>query len=223
MMTKRPHGLSGVLAGLFALALLGGCAAQRAPIDYSAFQRANPASILVMPPINDSPDLKAVPAVWSSATRPLAEAGYYVTPVTLVDETFQQNGVHTSGEAQDIPIAKLREFFGADAALYIKVKQYGTVYQLIASETKVVVEGQIVDLRSGESLWKGSAAASSAERQQSNSGGLAGMLISALVNQIVGTVSDAAYQYAVDADARLVATVLPGPRSPRYGRLPGQK
>ena len=66
-------------------------------------------------------------------------------------------------------------------------------------------------------------AASSAERQQSNSGGLAGMLISALVNQIVGTVSDAAYQYAVDADARLVATVLPGPRSPRYGRLPGQK
>ena len=45
----------------------------------------------------------------------------------------------------------------------------------------------------------------------------------ALVNQIVGTVSDAAYQYAVDADARLVATVLPSPRSPRYGRLPGQK
>ena len=223
MMTKRPHRLPGVLAGLFVLALLGGCAAKRAPIDYSAFQRANPASILVMPPVNDSPDIKATPAVWSSATRPLAEAGYYVTPVTLVDETFRQNGVHTSGEAQDIPIVKLREFFGADAALYIKVKQYGTVYQLIASETKVVVDGQIIDLRSGEVLWSGSAFASSAERQQSNSGGLAGMLISALVNQIVGTVSDAAYQYAVDADARLVATVLPGPRSPRHGRLPGQQ
>ena len=211
-----------VASGVLVLALLGGCAAKRTPIDYSAFQRANPASILVMPPVNDSPDLKAVPAVWSSATRPLAEAGYYVTPVTLVDETFRQNGVYTSGEAQDIPIVKLREFFGADAALYIKVKQYGTVYQLIASETKVVVEGQIVDLRSGEVLWSGSAAASSAERQQSNSGGLTGMLISARVNQIIGTVSDAADQYAVDADARLVTTVLPGPRSPRHGRLPGQ-
>ena len=39
---------------------------------------ARPASILVLPPLNETPDLKAGPAVWALVTRPLAEAGYHV-------------------------------------------------------------------------------------------------------------------------------------------------
>ena len=76
--------------------LLGGCATKAPSYDYAAFLRAKPASLLVMPPLNESPDIKASPSVWAQATRPLAEAGYYVLPVTLVDETFRQNGVSTA-------------------------------------------------------------------------------------------------------------------------------
>ncbi|HEU5295289.1 MAG TPA: GNA1162 family protein, partial [Burkholderiaceae bacterium] len=91
-----------VLIGALLVPLLfSACATPRK--DYSAFQRARPASILVLPPLNESPDVKATPAVWASATRPLAEAGYYVVPVTLADETFKQNGVTTSHDAQQIP------------------------------------------------------------------------------------------------------------------------
>lgn len=212
------------LGALAAAALLCvGCATPPAPYDYSAFQRARPASLLVLPPLNLSPDVKASAAIWSHAVRPLAEAGYYVLPVTLVDETFQQNGVQTPAEAQNISPQKLRDYFGADAAVYLTVTRYGTSYQVLVSETRVDVEARIVDLRSGELLWQGKAAASSAEQSQQSSGGLVGLLVTALVQQVVGTATDAAYHYGALANARLLGApratgVLPGPRWPQQGQ-----
>lgn len=213
------------LAAVFALTFLAGCATKPPAFDYSAFIEARPASLLVLPPVNESPDIKASSGVWSHATRPLAEAGYYVLPVTLVDETFRQNGVQTPHEAQDVPYPKLRDHFGADAAVYLRVKQYGTSYAVIASETRVAVEGRIVDLRSGKLLWEGSAVATSAEQQQQSQGGLVGLLVAAVVQQIIGTATDAAYTYAGIADQRMLGApryngVLPGPRSPLYGQPP---
>lgn len=210
-----------------AVAGLAGCATKPAPYDYSAFMKAKPASLLVMPPLNDSLEVNATPGVWANATRPLAEAGYYVLPVTLVDETFKQNGVHTAHDAQKIPREKLREFFGADAAVYLRVKQYGTSYKVIASETRVEVEARVIDLRTGLLLWQGKAEASSAEQQQSQ-GGLIGALVGAIVTQILGTATDAAYNYAGIADARMLSApryngVLAGPRSPHYGQPPVQQ
>jgi hypothetical protein len=212
-------------AAAMALALLGGCATKAPPYDYSALMRAKPVTLLVMPPVNDSPDVKATPSLWSHATMPLSEAGYYVLPVTLVDETFRQNGVNTANEAQDIPYPKLRDVFGADAAVYIKVTKYGTSYAVVASETRVEVEGRIIDLRSGELLWQGKAVATSAEQQQQSQGGVVGLLVAAVVKQVIGTSTDAAYNFAGIASQRMLGApryngVLPGPRSPSYGKAP---
>ena len=224
MMPSRIASLSAALA----IALLGGCATRPAPYDYATFQQAKPVTLLVMPPINDSPDVNATPGVWAHATRPLAEAGYYVLPVTLVDETFKQNGINTANEAQDIPYPKLRDFFGADAAVYIRVTKYGTSYQVVASETRVDVEARILDLRTGTMLWEGKAFATSAEQSQQQQGGLVGLLVAAVVKQIIGTATDASFNFAGIANARLLGApryngVLPGPRSPFYGKaMPGQ-
>jgi hypothetical protein len=133
--------------------------------------------------------------------------------------------VFSANDAQDIPSAKLREFFGADAAVYMKIKKYGTSYAVLASETRVEVEARIVDLRSGELLWQGKAVATSAEEQQQSQGGLVGLLVTAIVKQIIGTATDASYKYAGVANQRLLGApryngVLPGPRSPNYGKPP---
>ncbi len=212
-------------AAVLGLAILGGCATKAPPYDYAAFMKAKPATLLVLPPVNESPEVNATSGVWSHATVPLAEAGYYVLPVTLVDETFRQNGVSTASDAQDISSTKLREFFGADAAVYMKIKKYGTSYAVLASETRVEVEARIVDLRSGELLWQGKAVATSAEEQQQSQGGLIGLLVTAIVKQIIGTATDASYRYAGIANQRLLGApryngVLPGPRSPNYGKPP---
>jgi hypothetical protein len=210
---------------LLAAVLVGGCATKAPPADLSAFVKAKPVTLLVMPPLNDSPDVKATPAVWAQSTRPLAEAGYYVLPVTLVDETFKQNGIFSAAQAQDVPASKLRDYFGADAAVYLKVTKYGTSFQVLASETRVEIEGRIVDLRDGALLWQGKAFATSAEQGQHAQGGLLGMLATALVQQIVGTATDAAFGFAGIAGTRLLGApryngVLVGPRSPLYGQPP---
>jgi hypothetical protein len=217
--------MKALLAALLGVTLLGGCATQAPPYDLSAFIKAKPVTLLVMPPLNDSPDVKATPAVWAQSTRPLAEAGYYVLPVTLVDETFKQNGVFTATEAQEVPYAKLRDYFGADAAVYLKVTKYGTSFQVLASETRVDVEARVVDLRDGTLLWQGKAFATSAEQGQQAQGGLVGLLATALIKQIVGATTDAAFGFAATANARLLGApryngVLVGPRSPLYGQPP---
>lgn len=215
--------IAGALIG--ALVLLTGCATPPPPFDYTAFQKSKPVTLLVLPPLNDSPEVKATPGVWAHSTRPLAEAGYYVLPVAVVDETFKQNGIQTAAQAHEISPAKLREVFGADAAVYIKVTRYGTSFKIIDSETRVDVEGRIVDLRTGDVLWTGTGFASSSEQSQQSQGGLVGMLIAAAVKQIIGTASDASFNYAGTAQARLLGAprlngVLPGPRSPLYGQPP---
>ena len=221
-MKQRRYG-SWMLAAT--LSMLAGCATKAPPYDYTAFLKAKPATILVMPPLNESPEVNATPGVWSHATAPLSEAGYYVLPITLVNTTFRENGVSNAHDAQDIPLAKLREVFGADAALYMKIKSYGTSYKFIASETRVEVESRLVDLRNGDLLWQGKAVATSAEEQQQSQGGLIGILVTAVVKQIMGTMTDASYKYAGIADYRMLGApryngVLPGPRSPNYGKPP---
>ncbi len=218
-------GFSGAWA-IAALLALGGCAT--APkSDYTEFLQARPSTILVLPPVNDAPDVKGSPAVWTHATRPLAEAGYYVYPVALVDETFRQNGLTMPSDIQQVAPQKLREVFGADAALYLHVSKYGTSYDVISSETRVTVQGRLVDLRSGTDLWSGSATSSSAEGQQ-NQGGLVGMLVGAVVRQIIGSATEAGYKFAAVTDDRLLGAprvngILTGPRSPTPWQVPASR
>ncbi len=205
---------------LAVIALAAGCATPT-PYDYSAFERNNPASIVVLPPVNTSPDIKASYSVLSQVTYPLAEAGYYVFPVAVVDETFKQNGLMNADEMHQAPPAKLREIFGADSALYIEVSRYGSSYKVLSSEVVVEAAGKLVDLRSGDVLWEGRALASTAENQNNNSGGLIGMLITAAVNQIVNTLSDRSHEVAGITSNRLLSSSVPngilsGPRSPQY-------
>ena len=217
--------LAGLAACALGLSLLTGCVTPPPPYDYTALRAAKPVTLLVLPPLNDSPEVNAVAGVWSHTTLPLAEAGYYVLPAVLVNETFRQNGVNTPNDAHSIPREKLRSFFGADAAVYLKVTKYGTTYKVVASETLVELEARVVDLRTGELLWAGTGRASSAEQQQQSQGGLIGLLVTAIVQQIVGTAVDASYTYAGTATLRTLTAqryngLLPGPRSPQYGQPP---
>lgn len=212
-----------MLGAAAVFALLQGCATPPKPYDYTAFRAAKPASILVLPPVNDTPEVMAVPSVMAQMTLPLAESGYYVMPVSLVDETLKSNGMHTSAEAQAIPAAKLREIFGADAALYVAIKRYGSVYRVLNSETAVTLDAKLVDLRSGELLWEGNASASTAEQANNSQGGLIGLLVKAVVEQIINSSTDRSHPMAGIASQRLLAAgrmngILYGPRSPNYGK-----
>jgi hypothetical protein len=199
--------------------LLTGCFAPQQNIDYTAFRQSKPRSILVLPPLNNSPDMRATYSFLSVVTKPLAEAGYYVFPVALVDQTFRENGLLNPGEMHQAPIAKLREIFGADATLYITVTEYGSVYRVLSSEIRVTANAKLVDNRSGQLLWQGTATASDSEGNRSSSDPL-GALITALVKQVISNIGDQGHAIARKASKRLLQVqpngLLYGPRSPFY-------
>lgn len=207
------------VASLGLVMLFAGCAVPNKQIDYSAFKASRPRSIVVLPPLNESPDIKATYSMLSQATVPLAESGYYVLPVALVDETFRQNGLTVPGDIHSVPVAKLREIFGADAALYVTVTEYGSKYQVISSVTRVAANAKLVDLKTGDVLWSGTAVA--ATDSSGGGGGLIGMLINAAVTQALNHTLDASYKVASTTSYRLLSAgqpggILYGPRSPKY-------
>lgn len=212
-----------VMICLGAAVLLSACASKpMTKLDYTAYKQSNPRSILVLPPLNNSPDVSAGYSVLSQLSYPLAESGYYVLPVALVDATFKQNGLTMAADIHQVAPAKLREIFGADAALYVTISKYGSSYTVLDSVTVVTASARLVDLRSGTQLWSGSATASSAENQNNNGGGLVGMLITAAIKQVAHSLSDSGHDVAAVTSRRLLTAGHPngllfGPYSPRYG------
>lgn len=215
-------GISALLTLALTLVVTGCTTNKTPPADYSAFKESKPRSILVLPPVNKSPDVNATHGFLSNVTRPLAESGYYVFPVAVVEETFKQNGATNPDDINAIPLKKLHDIFGADAVMYITITDYGTSYQVISSDTRVIASARLVDSRTGKELWTGVASASSNEGQTNNNGGLLGMVINAAITQIAHSATDKAYDVAGIASARLFSPgprgLLYGPRSPKYGQ-----
>jgi len=206
-------------AAIGAALLLHACAAPVAQIDYSAFREHRPRSILVMPPVNQSPEIKATATFLATSTVPLAESGYYVIPVALSEEMFKQNGVTVAEEAHSIELGKLREIFGADAALYITITHFGTSYRVLDSVTEAAAAAKLVDLRTARKLWSGQAAVALGNNNNNN---LIGALVVAVVNQIVNTIVDKSYDVGRAANYQMLSagrknSILFGPYHPKFG------
>ena len=210
------------LAALALLALaLGGCATVT-PYDYTAFRQNPPRSILVLPPINESTAVEATYGYLTTVSRPLAERGYYVFPVAVVDTLLKENGMPTAGEMHDVPLAKILEITGADAVLYPVVHEYGTKYHLVSSDTVVDVSARLVDTRTGTLLWDGRGVAQ--QGSGGSGGGLLANAIAALVSQAVNSSRDQAHGVSRMANGGLFFTkgreLPPGPYHPEFGRFP---
>lgn len=190
----------------FAMLVLTSACTTRPPYDYTNFRAHPPRSIVVLPPTNQSPDVKATYGYLSTMTMPIAEKGYYVFPVEVVDEFMKENGLPGPNEMQSAPLPKLQEVFGADAVLYTNITKYGTRYAVLDSVTEISATGKLVDIRSGLTLWEGSV--DLAQGMNGGGGGnpLAALIAKAivsLVNQIIANSTDYAHQLAPVANAQL--------------------
>lgn len=204
--------LGTLLSGL----TLAGCATPTR-YDYTNYRAFPPRSIVVLPPLNEGTDLRGTYGYLSTVTRPLAELGYYVFPVVVIDQLLKDNGLPTPGEMVQAPLSKIWEIIGADAVLYVTLRQYGTRYQLLGSTTAVRAAARLVDTRTGTLLWAGTV---SAQENSGGSGNLLADLIGALLTQAIGYTTDRARALAETANAQLAIKdrgLLHGPYSPRYG------
>jgi hypothetical protein len=177
-----------------------------------------PKSVLVLPPLNQSVEVNAPYVYLSTITRPLAECGYYVFPVAVVDALMKENGLPTPAEMHSVSLKKIREVFGADAVLYATIEEYGQKYQVLSSTTIVKARARLVDVATGTTLWEGTAQA--ARSSGDSNSGLVGMLVTAAITQVVNTATDQAHPLMHQANAQMVLNtqngLLLGPYNPGY-------
>jgi len=210
-----------ILFSLVIMILLSGCANNTQPYDYSSFLKNKPKSILVVMPTNESLDIKGSSATLANTILPLSEAGYYVFPPALVNETFKHNGITEPKEIKNISLEKLKEIFGADTVLYINVKKYGNSYSVITSSTEIELEATLVDINTGKTLWNKNTRF--VKSSGDSGGGIIGMLVTAVITQIANETTDQAYETSMITNNILFATncndcILYGIHSPNFGK-----
>ncbi|TCK01928.1 hypothetical protein EV694_0571 [Volucribacter psittacicida] len=205
-----------VISIAFVSLMLSACSSvKKEPYDYTAFKQSNPKSILLVMPVNNSVESNAEVSVLAQASRPIAELGYYVFPVTLVDDVFRQNGLMNGNDIQQASIQKVQQIFDADAVMYLDVSEYGSSYQVFDTKIKVSVSGKLVDLRTAKVLWEGEAKVVSSSTNAND--GVLSALLKAAISQIVNTVKDKGYQVSQQATHSLFnygknGGLLKGPR-----------
>jgi hypothetical protein len=187
----------GMLAGMLGLT---GCVTNK-PYDYTNFRAHPPRSIVVLPPINQSTDVRGTYSYLSTVTRPLAEMGYYVFPVAEVDELMKENGLPTAGEMRAVPLDKIGEIIGADSVLYVTLKKYGSKYEVISSVTTVSADAKLVDIRTGVTIWEGTTVVQ--QSSSDSSGNIFAALIAAALTQIINSATDPAHDASSMANYQL--------------------
>ncbi len=171
------------------LVFIAGCVTTP-PFDYSSFRNHRPRSILVLPPLNQTTDVNAPYTYLSTITQPLAECGYYVFPVAVVDAYMKENGLPSPEEMHGVALEKIRNIIGADAVLYVTIEEWGQKYIVVQSVTTIKAKARLIDTASGEVIWQGTQAVS-----QGSGGGAdpIAMLIAAAVTQVINTMVDATH------------------------------
>lgn len=160
----------------------------------------------MLPPRNESNIVDAPYIYLSTITRPLAECGYYVFPVAVIDAFMKENGQPSAEEMHGVSLQKIRDIIGADAVLYVTIEDWGQKYLIVDSVTVVQGRAELIDVTTGEIIWKGVAHL----RQGSGGGGgdpLASLIAVAVAQVLKTSLGDPTY--SVSSQANYVMTVDP--------------
>ena len=86
--------------------------------QYAKMYEEQPVTLLVMPPINNSANVEAKELLYTSISRPLVEAGYYVISPLLAMDVLKAESAYDAENFFDAPLNAFYNYFGADAVVF---------------------------------------------------------------------------------------------------------
>lgn len=117
------------------------------------YQKQRPLSILVLPPVNQTPQEGVEDVVYPLFVRAIGEKGYYVYSPEYVQEIFHRNKLQEAGRIHALPYKKFYDVFGPDAILYITVEEWAAKYYLIGNQINTQIFARLVDAKTGVELF----------------------------------------------------------------------
>ena len=159
--------------------------------QYAAMYNEMPVTILVMPPINNTSNVEAKDLLYTSISRPLAEAGYYVISPLLAMDILKAESAYDAELFIDKPLTMFRDYFGADAVVFSQIDDWAKKGFGIETKIRYIIKSTT----SGEILFDRSC--DLYLDLQQNSGG--NSWISTLVDLAVSAISTATTDHIVAA------------------------
>lgn len=157
---------------------------------YPLMYEEKPVSLVVLPPINQSTAAEAKDYYSTTIAEPLTLRGYYVFPLEVVTAMLEHEGVYDSESILNFPPQKLKEYFGADAAMFIVISKWDTSYYVIGGKVKVSIAYMIKSTTSGETIWKYSDTLEVDTTGENRAGGLAGLVLAAAETAVKTAMTD---------------------------------
>lgn len=191
--------------------------------EYALMYEQKPASIVVMPPINETNAEEAKDFFYTTMATPLIDKGYYVFSPYLVMDMFQSEGAYDSEMFIDGDLSQFRNVLDCDAVMFTRIKKWskkalgGTITVDVEYTLKSASTGEILYQREGEIKLDTSV----------NSGG--GSLLGSLVNLAATAIKTATTDKVVAGRAcnvYVLSDMPVGPYAPNYGedsKLPAWK
>lgn len=92
--------------------------------QYARMYEEKPVTLLIMPPINNTTNVEAKEYLYTSISRPLSEAGYYVISPMLAMDILKAESAYDAELFVDKPLDAFAKFFGADAVVFCEINSW---------------------------------------------------------------------------------------------------
>lgn len=149
-----------------------------------------PVSLLVLSPINLTTAAEAKDSFLTTIALPLAEKGYYVFPIDVVNELLRMEGIPDTELLLDSSPRPFKDKFGADAVMYVTINKWDTSYFVLGGNVTVGISYILKDTTSGDVLWQYAQTLVVDTSGGNQGGGIAGLIVSAVATAVKTAMTD---------------------------------
>ena len=208
-----------LILSILVLPLLSACAPKMTTKStaFPLMYEERPASILILPPMNESTAADAKDYYSTTIQEPLAFTGYYTFPYTITSEILKMEGIYDTELLVNLPLSKFKEYFGADAVLFTTIKKWDLRYMVLASTLTVSIDCKLKSTISNQTLWKYTGTVVVDLSGGDTGGGLAGLIAKAIVCAVQSAVADYV-PYARQANYRALSSMPYGKYHPQHNK-----
>lgn len=200
-----------ILAAVFFFAV--SCSTTTRLSQYPKMYEEKPLTLLVMPPINNTSNVEAKELLYTSISKPLAEAGYYLISPHLALDVLKAESAYDSEMFVDAPLDKFGQYFGCDAVVFSEIEKWTksgfSIFTKIRYFIKSVKDNEIIFDRTCDLQLDLS--------QNSGTGGAFGALLDLAASALV-TASTDHIVAARKANIYIFSDIPRGKYSPMYGK-----
>lgn len=179
--------------------------------QYAKMYEEKPVTLLVMPPINNSTNVEAKDLLYTSISRPLVEAGYYVISPLLAMDILKAESAYDSEMFIEAPLTMFNNFFGADAVVFSVIDSWAKTGMGIQTKIRYVIKSAYTN----EILFDRSCDLYLDLSVNSGTGGLLGALVD-LTASLITTAATDHIVAARKANYFIMRDIPRGKYSPEY-------